>query len=112
MGVFRFCAEPRAHPSSFEAWDSTSAHRLGFFAASEAGPSYREAKGGNVTATMFSRHSAITADEPKRAKTRGEAALHSPKPIKAWLGGASGGLVCVERTLLSAASDSCPEKRE
>jgi hypothetical protein len=45
-------------------------------------------------------------------KARGEAALRSPKPSKAWMGGAAGGLVCVERTLLSAASDSCPEKRE
>jgi len=48
----------------------------------------------------------------ERAKARGEAALHSPQPSQAWIGGASGGLVCVERTLLSAASDSCPEKRE
>src|ERR1039458_6355647 len=30
VGVFWFCAEPRAHPSSFAACDSTSAHRLGF----------------------------------------------------------------------------------
>jgi hypothetical protein len=31
---------------------------------------------------------------------------------KAWIGGAPGGLVRVERTLLSAAFDSSPEKRE
>src|ERR1019366_3419150 len=48
----------------------------------------------------------------EQAETRGEAALPSPQPSKAWMGGASGGLVCVERTLLPAASDSCPEKRE
>jgi hypothetical protein len=57
----------------------------------------------------------ISSSEGKslqRAETRGEAALPSPQPSKAWMGGASGGLVCVERTLLSAASDSCPEKRE
>jgi hypothetical protein len=47
----------------------------------------------------------------ERAEARGEAALPSPQPSQAWIGGASGGLVCVERTLLSAASDSCPEKR-
>jgi hypothetical protein len=33
-------------------------------------------------------------------------------PGKAWIGGAPGGLVCVERTLLSTAFDSSPEKRE
>jgi hypothetical protein len=70
-----FCAEPRAHPSFFEEWDSASA-----------------ASG--------------------LPQTRGEAAPHSPKPSQAWIGGPSGGLVGVERTLLSAASDSCPEKRE
>ena len=48
----------------------------------------------------------------ERAETRGEAALPSPQPSQAWMGGAAGALVGVERTLLSAASDSCPEKRE
>ena len=43
-------------------------------AASEGGPSYREAKGGRgyVAATMFSRHSAITADKPSLASCPGD----------------------------------------
>jgi hypothetical protein len=47
----------------------------------------------------------------ERVGVRGEAALYSPQSSKAWVGGASGGLVCVERTLLSAALDSSPKKR-
>jgi len=55
----------------------------------------------------------------ERAKARREAALYSPQSSKAWIGGAPGEPVCVERTLLSAAFDfdfwqplSDPEKRE
>jgi hypothetical protein len=45
-------------------------------------------------------------------QTNREAALHAPEPREARFGGVPGGLVCVERTLLSAAFDSCPEKSE
>jgi len=49
--------------------------------------------------------------DPYTSDTPGEVPRHSPRE-RSWIGGARGGLVCVERTLLSAAFDSGPEKRE
>ena len=65
------------------------------------GPSYREAKGGDIRPQPFWQARYYDFNVWSEQKTRREAALHSPQPSKAWIGGAPRGLVMEQLSSLS-----------